>query len=379
MALLDMARKNLKYIEVGHVNYHKRETALRDEKIVRRYCKKYNIKFHILNFKPEKVKGNFQACARQARYEFFNKLCDKAKLDGVLVAHHKDDLIETYLMQLDKKLGVDHYGLAEFSILYDVFVYRPLLNYTKNDLLKYCEDNNLEYGIDESNLSDEYERNRVRHSKVEKMSVAQKNNIVRQINKKNEKVRKELHTAFSYLAEKEVFSTKEFLKIPYIKRGLREFFDGKSDKFYDEMLRQIKESNTYLYKSELFWIAKEYDEVRIFIRPLYYSYRFDNVEQLKGNYDYFKIRKTGTDFDGVTLRKSDFPITIRSAQKGDKIKLRYGTKKLNRFFIDNKILIKDREIWPVVLNKKGIAILVPGIGSDINHYSKKHTVHVIKL
>ena len=57
----------------------------------------------------------------------------------------------------------------------------------------------------------------------------------------------------------------------------------------------------------------------------------------------------------------------------------YGTKKLNRFFIDNKIRLKDRLLWPVMVNKNASAILVPEIGCDIKHYSEKHNVFMIKL
>ena len=379
MALLDMSRKMFKHIEVGHVNYHKRDSASRDEKIVRRYCKKYNIKFHILNYNPNNTKGNFQSDARIARYNFFSKICNKNGLDGVLVAHHKDDLIETYLMQIDKKLGVNCYGLSHTSYLYGAIVTRPLLDFTKKELIEYCELNKIEYGVDESNLSNDYERNRVRHNIVEKMSDDEKDKLIKEINKKNRIIDKQLFKSLNVLNSKSDFSVKEFLRIPYLKTGLRNLFKGKSDKFYDEMIRQIKESKSYQYIED-YCISKEYDRVHIFIKPKTYTYKFNSLDELKTKkYDYFKIAKKGSNVEGVTLSAKDFPITIRSYKEGDSISMLYGTKKINRFFIDNKILIKDRMIWPIVLNKKGNAILVPGIGCDKSHYSLNHNLYVLKL
>ncbi len=98
MALLDMAFHSGAYIEAAHVNYHKRGSADRDEEIVRSYCHERGIPFHLLDFDEERYSGNFQAAARQTRYDFFRKICEKDDLDEVLVAHQKDDLIETYLM-----------------------------------------------------------------------------------------------------------------------------------------------------------------------------------------------------------------------------------------------------------------------------------------
>lgn len=380
MALLDMARKNCKHIEVAHVNYHKRDTAKRDENIVRKYCKKYKLKLHVLNVHPEDVKGNFQAYAREARYSYFNKICTKNELDAVLVAHHKDDLIETYFMQMDKKLKVSCYGLASEILINDVFVIRPLLDYTKADLVKYCEDNHIEYGIDESNNSDCYTRNKIRHSKVDKMSKAEKNKVVAEINKKNKEEDKKYRIGNKIFGKKSVFTVKEFVNAPYVEYGLRTLLGDKSDKFFDEMLRQIKTAKSYCYKGDLIWVSKEYDKVHVFFRPLKYYFKFKNMDELlKCNYYYFKVGKRGASTDTVTLAKKDFPVYLRMPLPGDKITLRYGTKKLNRFFIDNKVPTKDRLTWPVLENKNGEVILVPGIGCDVAHYSQKPNVSVIKL
>ena len=380
MALLDMARKQALYVEVAHVNYHKRDTAKRDEKIVRAYCRKYKIKFHLLDVYPENVKGNFQAYARNARYSYFKKICDKNKLDAVLVAHHKDDLIETYLMQIEKRLKVSHYGLAKNIDINNLHVIRPLLKYTKNDLLNYCNDNCICYGIDESNNSDCYARNRIRHQKIEKMSKSEKNKIVKEINTKNKEEDRKNSIGLKTIKKKYVFDVDEFINAPYIEYGIRGIIGNKSDKYIAEILRQIKQSKTYVYKGENVWISKEYDKVYVFNKPLKYSFKCKNIKELiKCKSNNFKVSKKGKSVDVATLTSNDFPVVLRSPLPGDKIVLRFGTKKLNRFFIDNKITIKDRLTWPVLESKNGNAILVPGIGCDVSHYSQKPNISVIKL
>ena len=101
MALLDMMKDKYE-VYVAHVNYHHRDSALRDEKIVEKYCMKYQLPF----FKKDYVEvggGNFQENARIFRYEFYKEIIDKYNLEYVMLAHHKDDLIETYLMQKKRK------------------------------------------------------------------------------------------------------------------------------------------------------------------------------------------------------------------------------------------------------------------------------------
>ena len=80
----------------------------------------------------------------------------------------------------------------------------------------------------------------------------------------------------------------------------------------------------------------------------------------------------------MTLHEDDFPITIRNVEEHDVIELRFGNKKINRWFIDRKIPKKERKIWPVVVNAKGNVILVPKIGCDIAHFSNNPTIFVLK-
>jgi len=376
MALLDMMNKSDSYIEVAHINYQKRDTALRDEKIVKKYCKKHNIKFHLLKYKNE-LKGNFQANARKFRYDFFNKLCKENNLKAVLLGHHQDDLIETYLMQKQKNIGVDYYGLASSIIINSVLVIRPLLKYSKKDLLDYCVINNIEYGIDESNLTNHYQRNKIRHDIVEKLTNKDKKIIIKEINDLNKEKNNRIKKAKEYL-NKEEYEVEEFLNIPYLEDYLHLYFK-KSDKYISEMLRQLKDSQKCLFKSDIY-ILKEYSKIKIFPKPIEYEYIFNTYNDLSfKKYDYFKLSKKGNSKQAVTITDNDFPIVIRNYHNNDFIRMKYGSKKINRYFIDNKISLKDRLIYPVVLNKDNDIILVPGIGCNIDHYSNKANLFVIKL
>lgn len=375
MALLNMSKDKYE-VYVAHVNYHKRKTAKRDELIVKEYCDKYNIPFFKKDVYPRNVKGNFQSYARDARYAFFKKICDEYNLDGVLVAHHLDDLLETYEMQKEKHLDVECFGLSKNNTIKKVNVIRPLLNYQKSYLLNYCLKNNIPFGIDESNLESHYTRNKVRHSKIEKMSYKEKQTLLNEVKLKNKQKQIEKKEIKKFIKEK--YSEEEFFNFKYLKNLLRELIDNKlSDKYLDEIIKALKAKNNIELKVKNKYIAREYGYIEIYDIEKEYSYTIKRLTNK--TYKHFKIANKGTSFEGVTVAKEDFPLTIRSYKENDAIEMLYGTKKINRFFIDKKIARKERRIWPIVLNSAGTAILVPGLGCDKRHYSTKHNLFVVKL
>lgn len=379
MALLDMTRKQNIYLEVAHMNYHHRDSADRDEKIVRNYCKKYNIKFHLANYNPDKYKGNFQNSARVARYDFFKKLCQKNKLNLVLIAHNLDDFIETYYMQKEKGMGFSYYGIKEKNTINDVLVYRPLINQEKSKLLEYCKKNNITFGIDESNLSDVYTRNRIRHGKVEKMSKEEKIALYYELIKLNKENDSKLKRISKKLHNKS-FEVNEFLKLEDLDLFLHNQFPKHSNKTIKEILNQLANSKRCVFEGKDVIIFKEYNQINIADYFNEYNVKFNNLNEMIGYKNkYFKINKRGNSFQGVTLSNRDFPVTIRNYKNGDKILMLYGSKGINRFFIDKKISYINRKTWPVLVNKNKEIVLVSGLGCDKNHYSKNHNVFVIKL
>lgn len=167
MALLDLATRKHQVYAVVHVNYHWRKTANRDLHIVQQYCHLHHLKLFIKTINPliyqqNKIK-NFEAWARQVRYNFFNLIANITNHHHILMAHHLDDYLETAIMQLTSHRSLFHYGIVKNNEIKHLIINRPFLKkYWKIDLVNYCQKHHLSYGIDETNNDPQYFRNYVR-------------------------------------------------------------------------------------------------------------------------------------------------------------------------------------------------------------------------
>lgn len=384
MALLDMCRKQGLDLVVAHMNYQKRDTADRDMNLVKAYCDHYQIPFEaVRQMKP--CEGNFQAFAREERYRMYKHCMEVYGAKGVLLAHHMDDHIETYLMAKKRGSLKEYLGIREETNIMGCRIIRPLLMYSKQDLETYCKENQISYGIDESNLSDDYERNRIRHEIIDKMSLKDKKELVKKIEEENKSLEKHRKicrdflqswdhsiSALRTLQEEEL---QEVLLL-WIHDTCKQYVSMHEIQQLSKLIRENANSWTRVLLKE-YDIYSEYGKLVIDTkRNESYTYVYDSVVFEKT--PYFEIANTGKGVEAVTLKESDFPITIRNANKHDKIVLRFGTKKLNRWFIDRKIPKKERKMWPVVVNAEGNVILVPKIGCDIEHFSNNPTLFVLK-
>lgn len=170
-----------KYTNViaAHVNYNKRDSAKRDQKIVEDYCKKNNIKLFVNSVNLD-VNGNFQEKAREQRYEWFVELAKKHKCKGIVIGQHKDDVIETYLMQIERNSHLEYFGIAPKTKIGGKDFIRPMLDIYKSDVIKTLKKEKVKFGVDETNQMDIYKRNVIRKN-IEKMSVKEKDEIVSEI------------------------------------------------------------------------------------------------------------------------------------------------------------------------------------------------------
>jgi len=147
-------------IDVCHVNYKIRgKDADNDEKIVKEFCEKMSIKYHILNC-HNLSKRNSENELRDIRYSFFEKIKGDIKADLIAVGHNKDDQVETIVMNFIR--GASLKGLGGMEIKARNII-RPLLAIKKKDILKYLKEENILFRIDKTNTETDYHRNKIRN------------------------------------------------------------------------------------------------------------------------------------------------------------------------------------------------------------------------
>lgn len=368
MALLDQLNKQGKDIVVAHVNYKHRDTADRDENIVKDYCEKYDIPVRVCY--PVHEKGNFQAWARDVRYAFFEEVAEAFDAKILYVAHQMDDVIETYLFQKNRNMICDWYGLKEKSIRHGYQIIRPLLNFTKSELQQYCNENGVSFGIDESNLTNHYTRNVIRHTQIEKMSRDEKEAWILKIQNENEvwQIKRKAIEEFFKDWNKDVDSLLDqedaWLYLDtFLFHSLHHHF---SKKYMEELCVQLK--GNVLIEIENFLLERHRGKLYFMPRPKDVYYKLDELEFK--DYADFVIKNEGKTIEMFSVDASDFPLVIRRVRVKDTIQMRFGNKNVHRFFVDRKISKIYRKYWLVVENNVGNVIFVPGLGCDVGHYSQ---------
>lgn len=152
-----------------HLNHNWRglESQIEEDNC-RNYCEKNNIDFY-----TEKLSGDVpktETAAREKRQIFFKKYYKKLNADGLFLAHTKSDNTETILYRLSKGTGVKGLcGILEASNLEDCAVYRPLIPFSRQDILNYCHVNKLCPNNDSSNFNTKYARNFIRHQIISEL------------------------------------------------------------------------------------------------------------------------------------------------------------------------------------------------------------------
>lgn len=153
------------HLVCAHFNHLLRSEATQEEEFVKNVCADLKIKF----ISERKDVGSFfegdslEQTARNLRYDFFQKCSRQVKIKKILLAHHRDDLIETVLMRIIRGTGLR--GLRGFgprTKFRGLTVIRPLIDLSKKDIIAWLKEEKIDYCSDKSNFEDKFLRNRIR-------------------------------------------------------------------------------------------------------------------------------------------------------------------------------------------------------------------------
>ncbi|MFT6960040.1 MAG: tRNA(Ile)-lysidine synthase [Polaribacter sp.] len=152
-------------ISLAHCNFNLRgKESDVDEIFVKELAKKLTIKCFTISFETNKIarenKESTQITARNLRYGWFQEIIKEHHFDYVLTAHHADDNLETFLINLTRGSGLDGFtGIPEIN----GNIVRPFLKFSREEVLCFAKENNISWREDQSNASTKYVRNKMRH------------------------------------------------------------------------------------------------------------------------------------------------------------------------------------------------------------------------
>lgn len=162
--LLKLKEKYNLEIFVAHINHMIRENATIDEEYVKEYCLKNNIECFIKRVnvieKSQKEKIGLEEAGREVRYNFFEQVLKNTNSNKIVIAHNLNDNAETIIMNLLRGTGSS--GLKGIELKRGKYI-RPLLEISRKEIEKYCEENKINPRHDESNDDNTYTRNKIRN------------------------------------------------------------------------------------------------------------------------------------------------------------------------------------------------------------------------
>jgi len=402
MVLLDLSRRTGLEIIAAHVNYHKRgEASQKDEELVRDYCKEYDIRFETKSaeLSLQESSDGFQAEARKVRYSWFEELCSEKGIDIIFTAHHLNDRIETLFINLLRGAGLK--GLKSIPRNKGK-IRRPLLSFERIELEEYADVNKVPWRHDESNFSDKYLRNKIRHGlaiEYRDLSARADQNAGKALD-----FLAEADVYFQELAKKRIagFNAQEGV-LEVKDSDWRQLFDEKPlhkyvfEKlgFYPEQLnllehfgnsqsgKKIEGKTSVVYRDrgrflirklegsdqQVFHIVSPEGEISSPLKMKWELIKNANESDLKNpNLGY------------LNLSKLTFPLTLRPWAEGDKFRPfgMKGSKKLSDFFTDIKLSAIEKENTYVLVSNSEIAWVV-GIRVSDKFAIKTGTKSIIKF
>ena len=222
---------------VAHINHMIRENAKLDEEYVEEFCKKNKIEFFPLRADVNKIakekKIGTEEAGRIVRYDFFEEVKRKTGSNKIAIAHNKNDRVETIILNLLRGTGSN--GLVGIDYKNGDYI-RPLLDIERCDIEKYCKDEKLNPRIDEPNMENIYNRNKIRNIVIPYINKEFNPNFINTMTRfsdimkeNNEYINKKIEEAYKDILIEE---TEEYIEVNLKKFNLEELLVRKNLIFY---------------------------------------------------------------------------------------------------------------------------------------------------
>jgi tRNA(Ile)-lysidine synthase len=389
-------------IAIAHCNFQLRGMeSFEDQNFVQEYANVYTIPLFLTQFDTkafaEDYKLSTQVAARELRYNWFYELLETENYDYILTAHHADDNLETFLINLSRGTGLE--GLTGIPEQNENII-RPLLQFSRQEIENYAKANNIQWREDSSNASDKYLRNKIRHHLVPMLKELNPNFITSfqktqtYLQEAQDMVEDASIMVYQQVAKQDGddihFDLKQLNKLPnyksYLYQWLNEFgFSAWDDicalverqsgkQVFSSEFRLLKDRDSlilspfnFVNKEEEFFIEENQKEVKI---PLNLSFSKVADMSLVSNTTIF-----------VDADKLKFPLVLRHWNEGAVFQpfgMEGKSKKVSKLFKDEKLSLIDKDnTWLLYSNNEIVWVI--GIRQDERFRIENTTKNILKI
>ncbi len=393
-----------KKIAILHVNHNYRESSKRDELLVKDLSRTLGFDFFLENIYPVENSENLENFFRNERIKIFRRYIEKMGFTKIALGHTADDLIENFFMRILRGTGI--HGLVEMSFVgWNGTIIRPILNFYKDEILKFLKENRIEYALDETNFENSFLRNKLRNLLIPfikenidsnfKDKVSHLIDVLRIEDEFNRKYSEKIFRSIAKINDKEVLlNVEKFSKLDIFEKFmvLREvvfFLQGNFKsiyyKNYVELIEFIENGNSGKLK-------------KAGGSNIYFVKEFKSVKVIKGSYENksgsehkvvvkssCEIEFLGEKFkisivDRSKINKNKncyfYPVSLsdkiifRIRERGDILRFKFGKKKLKKFLIEKKIGFTKRDRIIIVCNYKNEIIWIPDLNYKFEIFGK---------
>lgn len=401
MVLLDLLQRlpDGPKVVVVHVNHQLREQSQEEAEFLTQYCQERQLPLIIATWPiQDHPATGVEEAARKFRYQFFKEQMRQQKINKVLTAHHQGDQVETILMHLTRGGQLTELtGMAARRSLGAGQLIRPLLDFSKIELKHYALQHDLKWFEDETNQQLEFTRNRYRHK------------VIPLLQTENLQAAEHIQNYAEQLTDS--LAALSFLLHPLLNKAIR----VQTDRFVEldlKLLRKTMPPETKIWVAEVLttllklndvnqnlvneltvlvesasgkyvqldlpndWVAiRNYDRL-VFNQKIEINGQENQQTQelvvnlnkwyLGTDHNHYGIFSDSsivgaTKLGTLSLRASDFPLTVRPVQSGDVIAVKGGHQKITRTLINQKVPKPKRQQIQVLVNQQQVILAVIGV------------------
>lgn len=393
-------------VGVAHCNFGLRgQESDKEERLVADYCDQHNLAFWSKRFNTSEYALqeaiSIEMAARDLRYEWFNELMDQQGFDYLATAHHQDDVIETFMINLSRGSGIR--GLSGIQPKSGRII-RPMLFTSHDEIVEYCQRMSIAYLTDSSNLETVYKRNLIRHEilpLLEKVNPAFRKNALKTIANLHEtgqlfqqrisEIKEQVYSEDEQGAMIHIEKLLAFIPLRTILFEILRPFGFQAEqtddiieslnkesgrKFFSANYRLVKDreyliiSPVNTLQDKVFYLEEDCNKINFPI-PL-------TIEKLERTPDFrFSTNPQIADMD---LDQVTFPLILRHWREGEYFQPlgMSGLKKVSDFFIDEKYSIPEKENAWILASGDHLAWIV-GKRMDDRFKITRETKRILRL